>query len=98
MKGICKRIRFLEKTWTEFSKESGSCKKAERNFERSRVLLKELGFPEKTSKEFAKEPASCKKAERNFERSRLLGVIRMLCRLFPSIGTAIRSFLRSRAL
>jgi len=39
MKGICKRASFLAKRWNEFSKEPGSWKKAERNFEKSQLLL-----------------------------------------------------------
>ena len=41
---ICKRAGVLEKTWYEFSKESGFWKKTDRNLEKSRLLLKEFSF------------------------------------------------------
>jgi hypothetical protein len=59
-------------TSKEFAKEPRSCKRTDRNSERSHLLLKVLTFLQKTSKEFAKEPRSCKKTDRNSERSHLL--------------------------
>ena len=72
-KRICKRAGFLEKTWNEFSKESGSWKKTDRNFEKSQLLLKEVRFLEKRPNEFAKELASWKKHGTNSQKSQVPG-------------------------
>src|SRR5947207_2945230 len=102
MKGIYKGARFLRKTWKEFSEEPRSCKKAERNFEKSQLLLQEVRFPEKTPKEFAKELASFQKHQRNCQERWLPGKsaasFRNSCRVFRRLLGLVRMSLIHNAI
>src|SRR5437763_346761 len=66
MEGICKRARFLEKSWMEFAKESASWERTRRNWQKSPVpgeklagIHKRVPFLEKSSKEFARGCRRC---------------------------------------